>query len=352
MTLGGRRFLLGLAAAAACVCLALGVSLPFIKLTRFLFFTYEHSLVSAVNALIRSSQLLLGIAVLIFAIFLPVMKLLYLLLLVVLPLRDIDRLARQLRALEWLGKWSFSDVLVLALTIFLIRTQGAYDAGSASGIYFFTAAVLLMLLAHTWLRSEVSVSRMRVSATKAAYSSAMRGLGFGLLFVLAAVFFALGVMLPAIRFTGMYAGAGQHSVATLIWALYAQNAYFPCVVLFTLAILLPGMKLVYLLALIVARNLPYAIRVKSIAPMEWLGRYSTADVTVLALMIFYLSASGYADASLLPGAYFFAASALTTMFAYAWANSLGSATAQPASLAARLAGLGSREAPDDRLARR
>src|SRR5256885_16258930 len=86
MTLGGRRFLLTLAIVAASVCLALGVSLPIIKLTNLVFFHYEHSLISTVNALIRSGQLFLGITVLIFSIVLPVTKLLYLLLLSTLPL--------------------------------------------------------------------------------------------------------------------------------------------------------------------------------------------------------------------------------------------------------------------------
>ena len=35
--------------------------------------------------------------------------------------------------------------------------------------------------------------------------------------------------------------------------------------------------------------------------MEWLGRYSMTDVMVLALMIFYINASGYAEATVLPG---------------------------------------------------
>jgi paraquat-inducible protein A len=48
MILGGRRFLLSLAILAASVCFAL------IKLTKFVFFTYEHSLVSTVDVLIRS----------------------------------------------------------------------------------------------------------------------------------------------------------------------------------------------------------------------------------------------------------------------------------------------------------
>ena len=81
MTLGGRRFLLTLAIVTASVCLALGVSMPIIKLTKFVFFTYEHSLISTVNALIRSGQTFLGITVLVFSIILPVTKLLYLLLL-------------------------------------------------------------------------------------------------------------------------------------------------------------------------------------------------------------------------------------------------------------------------------
>jgi paraquat-inducible protein A len=76
--------------------------------------------------------------------------------------------------------------------------------------------------------------------------------------------------------------------------------------------------------------------------MEWLGRYSMTDVMVLALMIFYINASGYTDASVLPGVYFFAASALMTMFAYGWANQVTPGIAQRSrarSLQTRLAEL-------------
>src|SRR5262249_57287581 len=104
MTLGGRRFLLTLAIVAASVSLALGVSLPIIKLTKFVFFTYDHSLISAVNALIRSGQVFVGLIMLVFGIFLPIMKLLYLFLLAAVPRAELGRLARQLRALEWLGQ--------------------------------------------------------------------------------------------------------------------------------------------------------------------------------------------------------------------------------------------------------
>jgi paraquat-inducible protein A len=56
--------------------------------------------------------------------------------------------------------------------------------------------------------------------------------------------------------------------------------------------------------------------------MEWLGRYSMTDVMVLALMIFYVNSSGYTEAIVMPGVYFFAASALITMLAYGWVNTV------------------------------
>ena len=353
MTLGGRRFLLSLAIVAASVCLALGVSLPIIKLTKFVFFTYEHSLISTVNALIRSGQLFLGITVLVFSIVLPVTKLLYLLLLSTLPQRELKRLSRQLRALEWLGKWSMHDVLVLSLSIFFIKSQGVYDAKSLNGVYFFTAAVLFMILAYAWLRTDSSAAETSAAADGAPAPSiekkpqpppsTLRNFAFSFLIILATVFFALGVMLPAIRFTTVFVWTNQHSVATIIWALWQNEEFFLCFVIFMFSIFFPFLKLFYLLTLVTSPDMPAEFRNKSISAMEWLGRYSMTDVMVLALMIFYINASGYSEASVLPGVYFFAASAIMTMLAYGWANSvtpgLGSVPPKPLSLQARLAEL-------------
>jgi paraquat-inducible protein A len=349
MTLGGRRFLLSLAIVAASVCLALGVSLPVIKLTKFVFFTYEHSLISTVNALIRSGQLFLGVTVLVFSIVLPVAKLLYLLLLSTLPARELRRLSRQLRALEWLGKWSMHDVLVLSLSIFFIKSQGVYDAKSLNGVYFFTAAVLFMILAYSWLRSDYSTADGASPAAAppqpvrpAQPPSTLRNFAFSFFIILATVFFALGVMLPAIRFTTVYVWTNQHSVATIIWALWKNEEFFLCFVIFMFSIFFPFMKLFYLLTLVTSPDMPAEFRNKSISAMEWLGRYSMTDVMILALMIFYINASGYSEASVLPGVYFFAASVLMTMLAYGWANSMSPGVAgphKPVSLQDRLASL-------------
>ncbi len=339
MRLGGRRFLLSMAIISASVCLALGICLPIIKLTKFVFWSTQHSLLSTVYVLLKDNQWFLGMTVFVFSILFPIIKLLYLLLVSTLPADEIRRQRWRLRALEWLGKWSMHDVLVLALTIFFIKSQGVYDATSLNGVYFFTAAVVLMILSYAWLRTDEiglqaqvqSVPRARAAPRKA---RPFRNFVLSFLIILATVFFALGVILPVIRFTTVFVWTNEHSIATIIYALYQNQEFFLCAVLFIFSIFFPFMKLLYLLTLLISPDLSPEFRRKSISTMEWLGRYSMTDVMVLALMIFYVNSSGYTEAIVLPGAYFFAASALMTMLAYGWANTTlpyesrpGSATA-------------------------
>jgi paraquat-inducible protein A len=322
MTLGGRRFLLAIAIVGASVCLALGVNLPIIRLTKFVFWSTEHSLISTVRALIRDGQIFLGLTVLIFSIIFPVLKLLYLLLVSTLPLHEIQRQHRRLRALEWLGKWSMHDVLVLALKIFFIKNQGVYDAASLSGVYFFTAAVMLMILSYAWLRidgPEIPPTEAELIAAEKPISL-MRNFVLSFFIIIATVFFALGIILPVIRFTTVYVWTNEHSIATIIWALYKNEEFFLCVVLFAFSIFFPFLKLFYLLMLVTSPDIDPDFRKSSIAKMEWLGRYSMTDVMVLALIIFYVNSSGYTEAVVLPGVYFYASSVCITMLAYGWAH--------------------------------
>ncbi len=152
--------------------------------------------------------------------------------------------------------------------------------------------------------------------------SPFRNFVLSFLIILATVFFALGIILPVIRFTTVYVWTNEHSIATIIWALFENEEYFLTVVLFLFSIFFPFLKLFYLLTLVTSPDIPPEFRKKSISTMEWLGRYSMTDVMVLALMIFYVNSSGYTEATVLPGVYFFAASAIITMFAYGWANSV------------------------------
>ncbi len=346
MRIGGRRFLLSFAIIGASVCLALGISLPIIRLTQFMFWSTQHSLLSTVYVLINDGQWFLGLTVLIFSIVFPIIKLLYLLLVSTLPVEEIHRQRRRLKALEWIGKWSMHDVLALALMIFFIKSQGVYDATSLNGVYFFTAAIVLMILSYAWLPDVLAGNAARDQALKRNQKTFQTGeeetqreswVGFedglaqpltpfrnfvlSFLIILATVFFALGVILPVIKFTTVYVWTNEHSIATIIYALYQDQEYFLCTVLFVFSILFPFLKLFYLLTLVTSPDLSPEFRVKSISTMEWLGRYSMTDVMVLALMIFYVNSSGYTEATVLSGVYFFAASALMTMLAYGWANS-------------------------------
>jgi paraquat-inducible protein A len=354
LVLGGRRFLLSLAIIGASISLALGISLPSIKLTKFYFFSTEFSLISTVWTLIQRNQIFLGVIVFVFSILLPVFKILYLVILTTMPLDVLQRQYRRLRALEWLGKWSMHDVLVLALMIFFLKSQGIYDARSLSGVYFFTAAVVFMILAYAWL-SVFALAPIRAEHLRAERArpmvgvrgrSALKNFMLALFILTAAILFALGVILPSIRFTTIYVWTNEHSIASIIYALYRTQEYFLAAVIAVFSVVFPFLKLLYLLTLCLSPNLSEDFRQKSLSTMEWLGRYSMTDVMVLALMIFYMNSSGYIEARVLPGVYCFAASALMTMFAYGWANSAQSpAREPPSSLALPPKGMEGRRPP-------
>lgn len=323
MRLGGRRFLLSFAIITAAVCLALGLTLPILKLTKFIFWTSEYSLISTVGVLLRDGQTFLGLVVLVFSILFPVVKLAYLLLVSTLPAAELKRHAKRLKAIEWIGKWSMHDVLVLSLTIFYLKSQGIYDAASLPAVYLFTAAVVLMILSYAWLKTDVAAAAsMGVERPVPRPLSAVRNVLLSFLIILATVFFALGIILPVIRFTTVYVWSAEHSILTIIYALYESEEFFLCAVVFAVSIFFPFLKLFYLLTLVTSPDLSPEFRRRSFSTMEWLGRYSMTDVMVLALMIFYVNSSGYTEAIVMPGVYFFAASAIITMLAYGWANTV------------------------------
>jgi paraquat-inducible protein A len=340
MTLGGRRFLLGCAVVAAAACLALAVSLPFVRLTRPALFAYGHSLVSGVSALAEAGQPALAGLVLVLAIFFPLIKLLYLVLLASLPSEELGRSASQLRAIDWLGRWSPHDILAVGMALVLMLGHDATAQRSGGGTLVFAGAVLAMLLAYAWLRGDASARRMRAPAARAAHATALRGLPFGALLVLAATTFVLGVSLPAVWLTARYAGSDHHSLAGLVWALQREGDWLLGGTILVLAIVLPAMRLLHLLTLMLSRALPPAMRGRLVMAAEVPGRHATADTMILVLMLFALVASGDAHAPLQPGAWCFVASAALTMLAYAWINLLApSAMAQASSLKVRLAGL-------------
>jgi len=160
MSSGRRSFLLGLMIVGATVCLVLGLTLPIMRLTRFYIWTDVHSLVSIVRELYQSGEIFLALVICIFSVIFPFFKLLYLLALY--SIRQVhpgDGPGRWLKRISWLGKWSMLDVLVLALVIFYAKATNLADATSMPGIYLFTLAVILTMVANSMIEQELSRNR-------------------------------------------------------------------------------------------------------------------------------------------------------------------------------------------------
>ncbi|MGO9986088.1 MAG: paraquat-inducible protein A, partial [Rhodomicrobium sp.] len=64
------------------------------------------------------------------------------------------RRSRWFKRIEWLGKWSMLDVLVLALLVFYAKSTGLADAVALPGVYFFAASVILTMIAYALIDRE------------------------------------------------------------------------------------------------------------------------------------------------------------------------------------------------------
>jgi paraquat-inducible protein A len=157
---GLRAFLVFVLTLAAGACLVLGLTLPVIKLTRLYFWTDTHSIISIISALYYTDEVFLAGVILLFSVVLPAFKLLYITMAGTLITFDPARRSRWFKRIEWLGKWSMLDVLVLALLVFYAKSTELADAVALPGIYFFAASVILTMAAYSLVqREEPAASR-------------------------------------------------------------------------------------------------------------------------------------------------------------------------------------------------
>lgn len=145
---GWRAFFIAILVIAAAACLVLGLTLPVVRLTHLYFWTDTHSLLSVIAALYQGGELFLAAVIFVFSVLFPVFKLVYLLAAEVFAGARFARGGTVLRRLEWLGRWSMLDVLVLALLVFYAKATGLAEAVALPGIYFFAASVLLTMMAY------------------------------------------------------------------------------------------------------------------------------------------------------------------------------------------------------------
>jgi paraquat-inducible protein A len=127
----------------AAICLAAGIMLPIMRVSRLFVFYRPISIIDAVQILFADGEWMTATVIALFSIVVPAGKI-GALLLAWIRLRRGDSIpTRLLWALDNLGRWSLLDVLVVALVIVVLKSGSFTDASSAPAIYPFVAAVFL-----------------------------------------------------------------------------------------------------------------------------------------------------------------------------------------------------------------
>ena len=124
------------------VCLPLGVALPAVETTQFWVFRDQYSLIDTARALLDERSYALAALVGLFSLLTPTLKTLS-----VISLHLGWGGPALAQWVEQLGKWSFADVLVVALIIVLTSTSGVLSAAALPGLWFFAASAGLLMLA-------------------------------------------------------------------------------------------------------------------------------------------------------------------------------------------------------------
>lgn len=152
----------------ACIAFLLGVFLPFVTITkqvsvmglRVFNETNTVSMLSGIWSLLREGQWLLFFVLLLFSIVFPVLKLT-----ILYPIccdrGDESKVKRQLKFLALTGKWSMLDVVVIGILVVTLKLGDMVEVSIRSGIYFFTASVLLTMVLSALARGGHATSPTR-----------------------------------------------------------------------------------------------------------------------------------------------------------------------------------------------
>ncbi len=333
-----RQVILVVLIIVAAACLVLGLTLPVIQLSKYYFDETNHSLLSTVNALFGRQEYFLGGVIFVFGILMPIIKLLYLLVVASLTKEQIVKQSRTFAALDWVGKWSMHDVLILAFTILYVKSSSFSQAVNLYGVYFFVLSVLLIMIAYRDVR-KIHHEAFEALDQKKRYKEALSSpstlspkrryfitiVTFG-----AVIFLVLGVTQPVMKLTHLSVWTNQHSIISVTQALYFSEQNFLAAIIFVFSVIFPGVKIFYLLTVVLLPPLMPQKRIRFFKYMDWLGRWSMMDVMILALMVFYINGSAISEAATLNGIYFFAVSVFLTMVAYGGVKASRSEEAYPA----------------------
>jgi len=132
------------------------------------------------------------------------------------------------------------------------------------------------------------------------------------LLILAIVLLPLGLLLPALQTREIF-WRSEHTIIGFGLALYAEGDYLLAGLLLGFSVAFPTLKLGWMLRLHFG-HLEKLSRMR-LRVLEALGKWSLADVLVIAVIVMSLKDSWAFGARPLPGVFLFAASTMLAMFA-------------------------------------
>ena len=139
--------LISLSLVCAGIAFGLGIALPLVHFEKFYFFSESPSLIELIAGLWVEGDVGIAVLVAVFSIISPFMKML------IVFHAATHRGTRAFPGwLSYLSKWSMMDVLLVALIIFGAKTSGIATAITQPGIWFYTSAAVLSVIAAELLR--------------------------------------------------------------------------------------------------------------------------------------------------------------------------------------------------------
>lgn len=137
------------------VTLGLGVFLPVVEVRNFAIFSNKFSIMEAAWELFADDQYLLGAVITLFSVVFPFGKILATAF-VWLSLRRAGKVRLALiERLEFLGRWSCADVLLVAIAIVVAKASGIAGARMEIGLWFFAASIPLTALSVHFVKKTI-----------------------------------------------------------------------------------------------------------------------------------------------------------------------------------------------------
>lgn len=134
------------AAAAAFILYWPAILLPILEIEKF-GHHYESSLLFGTIELLRQGDWFVGIVVLLFSVVFPLVKIVLLLELSLLGLLHRQHKARTYRVMEFVGKWSMMDVMLLAFMVMLVKLGSLVEFHFGPAVWAFVLCVAMSMLA-------------------------------------------------------------------------------------------------------------------------------------------------------------------------------------------------------------